>query len=521
MVCVITHSLFESNNIYSFAMTEVAHGSNVRAIGTVAVYDKTTKEFVINTPDQGSVKFWIGNSAVYGTKAAVFCQLYTNSQCQGVHAILVPLRDPETMQVTPGITIKDCGVKQGWNGVDNGAIRFDHVRVPRENLLNKLGDVAEDGTYSSPISSEDKRFGETLTALMFGRLLYIMGPTKALEQGLTIAVRYALQRRQFGSSGKPENMIWSYPTHKDKIVPLIATANVYRAGWTSLALQFEGMKKEQLNELHAVISGVKAYVTENVTPALQILRACCGGHGYSEENRIGRLMNDMDVFMTAEGDSTILYQQLARYLITQYMKQMGTGSTAAIKFILQKTKVILTEKNPLTVRNKSEAHLRDSQFHLQAFTYRTGTLLHQAAMKLLENKKQYKDGVDAWNASLSELTELAKAYVHLELLKRSIQEIEQCGDKQVKQVFSLLSCIYAVHNIVQDMGFFRTDEYVKSGKARALINLLPKLYQEVDHFIPAIIDSYNIPDFLLKTPIGLSNKQYIPNTLEKVEMPLF
>ena len=37
--------------------------------------------------------------------------------------------------------------------MDNGRIIFDHVRVPRENLLNHYGDVAADGTYTSPIDN--------------------------------------------------------------------------------------------------------------------------------------------------------------------------------------------------------------------------------------------------------------------------------------------------------------------------------------------------------------------------------
>ena len=33
----------------------------------------------------------------------------------------------------------------GLNGVDNGAIRFTHVRVPRENLLDRFASVDRAG----------------------------------------------------------------------------------------------------------------------------------------------------------------------------------------------------------------------------------------------------------------------------------------------------------------------------------------------------------------------------------------
>jgi hypothetical protein len=45
-------------------------------------------------------------------------------------------------------------VQVGLNGVDNGAIRFTNVRVPRENLLNRFATVDKSGRYSSPLTSE-------------------------------------------------------------------------------------------------------------------------------------------------------------------------------------------------------------------------------------------------------------------------------------------------------------------------------------------------------------------------------
>ena len=54
----------------------------------------------------------------------------------------------EDHSIMPGVEIRDCGYKVGLNGVDNGAIRFSNVRIPRENLLDRFGSVAADGTYS-------------------------------------------------------------------------------------------------------------------------------------------------------------------------------------------------------------------------------------------------------------------------------------------------------------------------------------------------------------------------------------
>jgi acyl-CoA oxidase len=71
----------------------------------------------------------------------------------------------------PGITLGDCGLKNGNDGIDNGFIIFDNHRIPRENLLNRFSNVTEDGTFQSNIESPDVRFGLSLGALSTGRII--------------------------------------------------------------------------------------------------------------------------------------------------------------------------------------------------------------------------------------------------------------------------------------------------------------------------------------------------------------
>jgi acyl-CoA oxidase len=151
-----------------FAMTETGHGSNVQALGTVARYDAARQEFVITTHGDQARKDYIGNAARHAELAVVFARLELDGRSEGVHAFVVPLR--VAGEVAPGVRIEDDGRKMGLNGVDNGRIWFDGVRVPREALLNRFADVSPDGVYESSIANPDRRFFTMLGTLVQGRV---------------------------------------------------------------------------------------------------------------------------------------------------------------------------------------------------------------------------------------------------------------------------------------------------------------------------------------------------------------
>lgn len=90
--------------------------------------------FVINSPSTLSQKYWITNSALHAKWAVVFAQLLISGQNEGVHAFMVPIRD-SSMKVCPGVTIQDMGKKMDCNGVDNGRLWFDNVKVTINHLF--------------------------------------------------------------------------------------------------------------------------------------------------------------------------------------------------------------------------------------------------------------------------------------------------------------------------------------------------------------------------------------------------
>ena len=222
-----------------FAMTELGHGSNVAGLQTEAVLDLERDEWVLTTPDDGALKWWIGNAAEDGQAATVFARLKIPKKGagasgsndanattdHGVHAFVVPIRNgqPGPGNTLPGVEIMDCGYKVGLQGVDNGALRFRGARVPRENLLDRFARVERGGGYSSDFSP-GKRFAATLGELTGGRVGLSCSSLAVLKGAVTIAVRYSATRTQFGPPGGAEVAVLDYPSQQEKLMPLLATA---------------------------------------------------------------------------------------------------------------------------------------------------------------------------------------------------------------------------------------------------------------------------------------------------------
>ena len=133
-------------NMGCFCFTELGYGNNAPEMETTAVYDQASQTFTIHSPSLLSQKFWITNGACHANYAIVFAQTIVKGKNEGIHAFVVQIRD-ENMKPCAGVTIEDMGMKLQLNGVDNARLTFNHVKIPRINMLNRLADVDDKGDF--------------------------------------------------------------------------------------------------------------------------------------------------------------------------------------------------------------------------------------------------------------------------------------------------------------------------------------------------------------------------------------
>ncbi|WJZ91580.1 hypothetical protein VitviT2T_010638 [Vitis vinifera] len=500
-----------------FAMTELHHGSNVQGLQTVATFDPITDEFIINTPNDGAIKWWIGNAAVHGKFATVFARLLLPTHDikgvsdMGVHAFIVPIRDLKTHQTLPGVEIHDCGHKVGLNGVDNGALRFHSVRIPRDNLLNRFGDVSRDGKYTSNLPSINKRFAATLGELVGGRVALAYSSVSVLKVSITIAIRYSLLRQQFGPPKQPEISILDYQSHQHKLMPMLASTYAFHFATLHLVQMYSEMKKSHddqlVGDVHSLSAGLKAYVTSYTAKSLSTCREACGGHGYAAVNRFGSLRNDHDIFQTFEGDNTVLLQQVAADLLKQYREKFQGGTLAVTwNYLRESMNTYLSQPNPVTARWEGEEHLRDPKFQLDAFRYRTSRLLQSVAVRLRKHSKTL-GSFGAWNRCLNHLLTLAESHIESVILAKFIEAVQSCPE-ETRVTLKLVCDLYALDRIWNDIGTYRIVDYVAPNKAKAIHKLTEYLSFQLRNVAGELVDAFNLPDHVTRAPIAMQSEAY-------------
>jgi acyl-CoA oxidase len=498
----------------AFAMTETGHGSDVASVATTATYDPATEEFVIHTPYRAAWKDYLGNAGEHATAAVVFAQLISQGPADpdpvnhGVHAFYVLVRDPGTGEYLPGVGGEDDGLKGGLNGIDNGRLWFDHVRVPRADLLNRYGDVATDGTYTSPIASPGRRFFTMLGTLVQGRVSLDGAAVNAARIGLAIAVTYGNQRRQFTAASPTEEVVLlDYGEHRRRLLPLLA--ETYAAGFAHEHLLsafddvFSGRTDtpEAREELETLAAALKPTSTWHALTTLQTAREACGGAGFLTANRLTSLRADLDVYVTFEGDNTVLYQLVGKRLLTRYGQSVGGDPAVLARLVAGRAADAALHRMPLARAvqtlvdagdaRRSAGQLRETDTQRSLLADRVSTMVAELAQALRPARRATPEEAAAlFDAHQHELIEAARAHAELLQWEAFTRGLDTVTDPGTRQVLTWLRDLFGLTLVERHLAWYLVNGRLSAGRARTVTSYIERLLTRLRPHAQDLVDAF-------------------------------
>lgn len=500
-----------------FAMTETGHGSDVASIGTTATYDEQTETFVLHTPFTAARKDYLGNAALHGQAAVVFAQLITRGVNHGVHAFYVPIRDANGF--LPGISGSDDGLKGGLNGIDNGRLSFDQVRVPRLNLLNRYGDVAVDGTYSSPIASPGRRFFTMLGTLVQGRVSLDGAATNAAALALTIAVKYANARRQFAGADGREVVLLDYQRHQRRLLPRLATTYAQVFSHDEFLVKFDAVfsgvadTDADRQDLETLAAALKPLSTWHALDTIQEAREACGGQGFLAENRLVGLHHDLDIYVTFEGDNNVLLQLVAKRLLTDYSQKFTDADSSTLaKYVIGQGVDRVVDGSGLrrlaqTVRDfgstaRSVNELRDPDTQRELLTDRVETMIAEIAGRLNEARKRGPQAVaEAFNRNQNELIEAGLAHGQLLQWEAFTRALASAPDAGTVQVLTWLRDLFGLGLIERNAAWYLIHGKLSPQRAQSVTAYIDRLIERLRPYADDLVDAFGLGPELVRAPI--------------------
>lgn len=479
-------------------------------LNTVAIYDQKTDEFIIHSPDITAAKWWIGGMGVASTHTALQANLIINNKSYGPHLFIVPIRSPIDLKPCKGVIVGDIGPKAygGFATSDNGFALFDHVRIPRDNMLMKFAQVTKEGKYIPPV--HDKLSYGSMVKL---RVDIVTDAAWKLAKATTVAIRYCTVRRQFHNppsfkkeENKLESQVISYSSVQHRLMPLLATAYGLIITGEALYSQFHQLMEslevndaKMLPEVHATSCALKTWSTRKSTDGIEECRKAMGGHGYSVFSGVSEIFATFVPSNTYEGDNFVLSQQVARFLLKQLQNVLGgkgvTSSTAEyLNTLVEGT------TDPYQFSGNPGDEILDPKVQLKIFGMRSARLVADLGQQLQSGRAWSDLNMECWAVNL--------AHAEYLILREMINKVNNLPAEYT----GLASTLKSVTDLfcLSTLGYFSLATFLSTSTIRPSdLSRLNEQYRasiaQISENAVPLTDSFGFTDRELNSALGRSD----------------
>ncbi|KAI1723426.1 acyl-CoA oxidase domain-containing protein [Ditylenchus destructor] len=459
-----------------------------------------------------------GNLGKSANFTVVVALLFTqDSGWHGAHPFWVQIRDLETHQPLPGITVGDIGPKFGISSNDNGFLRFNNVRIPRRHMLMKHAKVTPKGEYVRPVHAK-----VSYTSMMFVRSIMITGQALYLANACTIAIRYSCIRRQGEIlPGKGEVKIIDYQTQQFRLFPQLARtfafffAGAYIRELYASTMQGVGTGDVSLlGDLHSLSSGLKSQVSFQVALGIEQCRMACGGHGYSDASGLPHLYSVAVGGCTYEGENMVMLLQVARYLMKRAREICFGDSNEHASSV---TNYLFSKESKNRVISFSINNCQDSALHAFEHLSRRLTLTAYDRLEALKRGGQGRAALshqEAWNELAVDLTKAARAHTRTFIARNFIERVDKIQDVGVKNVMTDLLSLYLNYELMDCSAGLLEDGYINSRDMDVVRNNVYDCLRRIRPQAVSIVDSFEFCDKELNSVLGRKDGRVYENLLK-------
>lgn len=490
-----------------YAQTELGHGSDLRSLETTATYDETTQEFILDSPTVSSIKFWPGGLGKFANHAVVFAQTIIKGKNVGLQAFIVQIRD-ENHRPVDNVHVGDLGSKFSYNSTDNGFLKFNKVRIPLSNMLAKHAQVSATGEYTM---ADPRTVKLAYGNMLFLRVFFFYLTCISTAKLATISIRYSIIRRQFKNKETgEERQILDYQTQQYRLFPILGLTYAISLCSNSFVIKYmeyeESLKAGKqpfklLRELHALCSALKPLATWKERKFGEIVKQCCGGHGFLEVSGIHRIVKEDEAMVTAEGANNVILQQTAKYLLEQVQKLMEGEELDDITSYF-KNHAQESQSKPLS---KASDYKSINERLVVAFERRTFVFLRIAAERFQKYLAAGLTIEQVWNEKTQQqFIKAAEYFGETYMIKEAFSNLEGLGYVNEKTRPTIEKClqIYAIYTILDELTSFLYTDFFEEQDVEVLRKTFRDVSQAVRKNAIGIVDSFGFRDEELLSVLG-------------------